>query len=98
SCSIVSAVTCDECLQLSPHCAWCTQEIRVQHTEDYPVDMYYLMDLSASMIDDLQMIKDLGSSLSREMSKLTSFCSCFIINRFCCFCRTRSVGGMIPCV
>ncbi|MED6289527.1 hypothetical protein CHARACLAT_003744 [Characodon lateralis] len=145
SCSIVSAVTCDECLQLSPHCAWCTQEnftdwvsvsgrcdtldnllekgcsrdhlhypvsesqilqdrplgkntddanttqispqkislklrpgseeifqVRVQHTEDYPVDMYYLMDLSASMIDDLQMIKDLGSSLSKEMSKLTS--------------------------
>ncbi|XP_012729890.2 integrin beta-6 isoform X1 [Fundulus heteroclitus] len=140
-----SAVTCDECLQLNPHCAWCTQEnftdwvsvsercdtldsllekgcsrdhlqfpiseshilqdrplgrstsdanstqispqkmslklrpgsevtfqVKVQHTEDYPVDLYYLMDLSASMIDDLKMIKDLGSSLSREMSKLTS--------------------------
>ncbi|XP_054901011.1 integrin beta-6 [Poeciliopsis prolifica] len=145
SCSTVSAVTCDKCLQLSPHCGWCTQEnftdwgsissrcdtldsllekgcsrdqvqfpvsksqilldrplgkitddanstqvspqkmslklrpgsvetfqVKVQHTADYPVDMYYLMDLSASMIDDLKMIKDLGSSLSREMSKLTS--------------------------
>lgn len=27
SCSTVSAVTCDECLQLSPHCGWCTQEV-----------------------------------------------------------------------
>ncbi|XP_041701194.1 integrin beta-6 [Coregonus clupeaformis] len=145
TCSVGSAVTCDECLQLGPHCAWCTQEnftdsflisercdtpyvlqergcpqdqvefpvtisevhrdqplgkktgntnstqispqkmalklrtgsevtfqISVQQTEDYPVDIYYLMDLSASMIDDLEMIKDLGSTLSKEMAKLTS--------------------------
>ncbi|XP_033962154.1 integrin beta-6 [Pseudochaenichthys georgianus] len=146
SCSAGSAaVTCDECLQLSSHCAWCTQEnftdwfsvsercdtldnllekgcardqlefpvsvgqilqdhplgkktindnttqispqkmalklrpgtqvtfqVKIQHTEDYPVDVYYLMDLSASMIDDLVMIKDLGTSLSKEMAKLTS--------------------------
>ncbi|GLD55977.1 integrin beta-6 [Lates japonicus] len=145
SCSAGSAVTCDQCLQLSPHCAWCTQEnftdwfsvskrcdtldvllekgcargqlefpvsegqilqdhplgkktgntnstqispqkmalklraggqvtfqVKIQHTEDYPVDMYYLMDLSASMIDDLEKIKDLGSSLSKEMASLTS--------------------------
>ncbi|XP_028257326.1 integrin beta-6 [Parambassis ranga] len=145
SCSDGSAVTCDECLQLSPLCAWCTQEnftdwfsvtercdtldillergcdrtqvefpvskgqilqdrplgkqtananstqispqkmvlklrpgsqltfqVKVQHTEDYPVDIYYLMDLSASMFDDLVMIKDLGSTLSKEMAKLTS--------------------------
>ena len=44
----------------------------MRQTEDYPVDIYYLMDLSASMIDDLETIKDLGSSLSREMTKLTS--------------------------
>ncbi|XP_028291770.1 integrin beta-6 isoform X1 [Gouania willdenowi] len=145
SCSGGSAVTCDECLQISPHCAWCTQEnftdwfsvgvrcdtldkllekgcvrgqiqfpvsesqihlsrplgkktvdanstqispqkmslklrpgspvtfqVQIQHTEDYPVDIYYLMDLSGSMIDDLEMIKDLGSTLSKEMAKLTS--------------------------
>uniref|UniRef100_A0A669C9H0 Integrin beta n=1 Tax=Oreochromis niloticus TaxID=8128 RepID=A0A669C9H0_ORENI len=143
-CSAGSTVTCDDCLQLSPQCAWCTQEVsnwfsvtqrcdtldvllekgcdrdqlqfpvskhqilqdqplgkkmgsanstqifpqkmslklrpgsevtfqvKVQHTEDYPVDMYYLMDLSASMVDDLKMIKDLGSTLSKEMAKLTS--------------------------
>ncbi|XP_072236930.1 integrin beta-6 [Leuresthes tenuis] len=145
SCSAGSAVTCDECLQLSPHCAWCTQEnftdwfavsercdtldsllekgcarghvefpiskgqilenrplgkktsnpdstqispqkmalklrpgsevtfqVKVQHTEDYPVDVYYLMDLSASMVDDLERIKTLGSTLSEEMANLTS--------------------------
>lgn len=49
-----------------------TFQVKIQHTEDYPVDVYYLMDLSASMIDDLEMIKDLGSSLSKEMAKLTS--------------------------
>lgn len=145
SCSAGSAVTCDECLQLSSHCAWCTQEnftdwfsvsercdtldillekgcakdrlefpvskgqilqdrplgkktgnvnstqispqkmalklrpgsqvtfqVKIQHTEDYPVDIYYLMDLSASMIDDLATIKDLGSTLSKKMANLTS--------------------------
>ncbi|XP_034536798.1 integrin beta-6 [Notolabrus celidotus] len=145
SCSAGSAVTCDQCLQLSSHCAWCTQEnftdwftvsdrcdtldvllekgcprdqleypvsksqilqnrpvgrktgkvnstqispqkmslklrpgsqvtfqVKIQHTEDYPVDIYYLMDLSASMVDDLEMIKDLGSTLSKEMANLTS--------------------------
>lgn len=145
SCSAGSSVTCDDCLQLSPACAWCTQEnftdwfsvsercdtldallekgcvqslvefpvssgqilqdhplgkktsnnnstqispqkmtlklrpgspvtfqVKVQHTEDYPVDIYYLMDLSASMFDDLEMIKDLGSTLSNKMASLTS--------------------------
>uniref|UniRef100_A0A7N8XC31 Integrin beta n=1 Tax=Mastacembelus armatus TaxID=205130 RepID=A0A7N8XC31_9TELE len=145
SCSAGRAGACDECLQLSPDCAWCKQEnftdwfsfsercdtldilldkgcardqvefhvsegqilqdlplgkktgsanstqispqkmalklrpgsqvtfqVKIQHTEDYPVDIYYLMDLSASMIDDLKMIKDLGSTLSKEMAKLTS--------------------------
>ncbi|XP_075994607.1 integrin beta-6 [Genypterus blacodes] len=145
SCPAGSTVTCDECLRLSPVCAWCTQQnftnwlsvsercdtpdslqekgcareqlqfpfsnaqilqdrtlgrnegdlnstqvspqkmvlslrpgsqvtfqVKIQQTEDYPVDIYYLMDLSASMIDDLKTIKDLGSSLSKEMGSLTS--------------------------
>ncbi|NWU97803.1 ITB6 protein, partial [Upupa epops] len=46
-----------------------TIEIKVRRTEDYPIDLYYLMDLSASMDDDLNTIKELGSTLSREMSK-----------------------------
>lgn len=47
-------------------------QIKVQQSEDYPVDLYYLMDLSASMSDDLTMIKNLGSTLSKAMAKLTS--------------------------
>uniref|UniRef100_A0A672L7N1 Integrin beta n=1 Tax=Sinocyclocheilus grahami TaxID=75366 RepID=A0A672L7N1_SINGR len=145
TCSQFNALSCDECLQLGPQCAWCTLQnftdffsidercdtpeallqkgcsgefvefpvtnvkilkdqglgksaghtnvsyiapqkmrlqlrpgsqltfqIRVQQPEDHPVDIYYLMDLSASMYDDLKMIKDLGSTLSKEMAKLTS--------------------------
>ncbi|NXT06244.1 ITB6 protein, partial [Prunella fulvescens] len=49
-----------------------TIQIKVRQTEDYPIDLYYLMDLSASMDDDLNTIKELGSTLSKEMSKLTS--------------------------
>ncbi|MGH0136657.1 UNVERIFIED_CONTAM: hypothetical protein FKN15_062120 [Acipenser sinensis] len=148
TCSIESGMTCDDCLQLGPHCAWCSQEnftdslsnskrcdnltnllmkgcpedliefpvtkvliqknkslgggggqknnrnvtqiapqkitlklrpanevtfqVDVQQAEDYPVDVYYLMDLSASMVDDLETIKELGTTLSKEMAKLTS--------------------------
>ncbi|NXU59251.1 ITB6 protein, partial [Turnix velox] len=46
-----------------------TIHIQVRQTEDYPIDLYYLMDLSASMDDDLNTIKELGSTLSKEMSK-----------------------------
>uniref|UniRef100_A0ABM5EZF3 Integrin beta n=1 Tax=Pogona vitticeps TaxID=103695 RepID=A0ABM5EZF3_9SAUR len=49
-----------------------TIQINVRQTEGYPVDLYYLMDLSASMNDDLNTIKELGSTLSKEMSKLTT--------------------------
>ncbi|KAM4626508.1 integrin beta-6 isoform 1-T2 [Discoglossus pictus] len=49
-----------------------TFQVNVRQNEDYPVDLYYLMDLSASMHDDLITIKHLGSTLSKEMSKLTS--------------------------
>lgn len=40
--------------------------------EDYPVDLYYLMDLSLSMKDDLDTIRNLGTKLAQEMGKLTS--------------------------
>ncbi|TRY88129.1 hypothetical protein DNTS_031505 [Danionella cerebrum] len=145
TCSQFSTLSCNDCLQQGPSCAWCTQQnftdfysveercdtlealslkgcpsefvefpitsvnvlkdqglgkraghanvsyinpqkmrlqlrpgnqvtfqIQVQQPEDHPVDIYYLMDLSASMLDDLQMIKSLGSKLSKEMASLTS--------------------------
>lgn len=47
-------------------------EVQVRQVEDYPVDLYYLMDLSLSMKDDLDTIRNLGTKLANEMGKLTS--------------------------
>ncbi|XP_053553213.1 integrin beta-5-like, partial [Bombina bombina] len=46
--------------------------VDVRQVEDYPVDLYYLMDLSLSMKDDLDTIRNLGTKLAAEMKKLTS--------------------------
>ncbi|XP_072253637.1 integrin beta-5 [Leuresthes tenuis] len=46
--------------------------LQVRQVEDYPVDLYYLMDLSLSMKDDLNTIRNLGTMLAQEMGKLTS--------------------------
>lgn len=40
-----------------------TFRFQVRQAEDYPVDLYYVMDLSKSMEDDLQNLKSLGSEL-----------------------------------
>ncbi|KAM4626121.1 integrin beta-5 [Discoglossus pictus] len=47
-------------------------KVQVRQVEDYPVDLYYLMDLSLSMKDDLDNIRNLGTKLAAEMKKLTS--------------------------
>lgn len=47
-------------------------QLQVRQVEDYPVDLYYLMDLSLSMKDDLDNIRSLGTKLAEEMRKLTS--------------------------
>jgi len=47
-------------------------QVQVRQVEDYPVDLYYLMDLSLSMNDDLDNIRNLGTKLAEEMRKLTS--------------------------
>ncbi|XP_023682683.2 integrin beta-5 isoform X1 [Paramormyrops kingsleyae] len=47
-------------------------EVQVRQVEDYPVDLYYLMDLSLSMKDDLDTIRNLGTKLAEEMKKITS--------------------------
>ncbi|XP_064127038.1 integrin beta-3 isoform X1 [Loxodonta africana] len=46
--------------------------VQVRQVEDYPVDIYYLMDLSYSMKDDLWSIQSLGTNLASQMRKLTS--------------------------
>src|SRR4029434_8154668 len=46
--------------------------LKFKRAEDYPIDLYYLMDLSWSMKDDLENVKNLGTDLSREMQSITS--------------------------
>lgn len=40
--------------------------------EDYPIDLYYLMDLSQTMKDDKEKLSTLGRNLVESMSKATS--------------------------
>lgn len=40
--------------------------------EDYPVDLYYLMDLSKSMEDDKDKLSSLGNRLAQTMQNITS--------------------------
>lgn len=49
-----------------------TFNLKFKRAEDYPIDLYYLMDLSYSMEDDLENVKNLGTSLMEKMSKITS--------------------------
>ncbi|XP_023266761.1 integrin beta-3-like [Seriola lalandi dorsalis] len=46
--------------------------VTVKQVEDYPVDLYYLMDLSFSMKDDLARLQTLGSELAVTMGRTTS--------------------------
>lgn len=39
--------------------------------EDYPVDLYYLMDLSKSMEDDKNKLSNLGDLLADTMKNIT---------------------------
>lgn len=42
-----------------------------KQAKDYPVDLYYLMDLSNSMKDDKDKLAELGNLLGEEMEKIT---------------------------
>ncbi|KAG9337585.1 hypothetical protein JZ751_028436 [Albula glossodonta] len=46
--------------------------VKVRQVEDYPVDLYYLMDLSYSMRDDLVRLRYLGNTLAEAMGRTTS--------------------------
>ncbi|XP_026136716.1 integrin beta-1-like isoform X2 [Carassius auratus] len=43
-----------------------------KRAEDYPIDLYFLMDLSDSMQKNLENVKNLGNELAREMEHITS--------------------------
>lgn len=45
--------------------------VTFRQAEDYPVDLYYLMDLSNSMKDDKESLSKLGIELATEMDKIT---------------------------
>ncbi|XP_059199071.1 integrin beta-2 [Centropristis striata] len=47
--------------------------VSFKRVEGYPVDLYYLMDLSYSMKDDLENVKELGQDLFVALSKITQF-------------------------
>ncbi|KAL6476789.1 hypothetical protein MHYP_G00152880 [Metynnis hypsauchen] len=46
--------------------------VTVRQVADYPVDLYYLMDLSYSMKDDLVSLRSLGNELATAMGRATS--------------------------
>ncbi|XP_051925340.1 integrin beta-3-like isoform X1 [Hippocampus zosterae] len=46
--------------------------VKVRQVEDYPVDLYYLMDLSYSMNDDLYRLRTLGKGLAEAMNRTTA--------------------------
>ncbi|CAB1328379.1 unnamed protein product [Coregonus sp. 'balchen'] len=48
-----------------------TFKLDFQRVEGYPVDLYYLMDLSYSMEDDLRSIKSLGNELFKALQGIT---------------------------
>ncbi|KAK4304644.1 hypothetical protein Pmani_023412 [Petrolisthes manimaculis] len=45
--------------------------VTFRQAEDYPVDLYYLMDLSKSMEDDKESLSLLGAQLAFEMQQIT---------------------------
>ncbi|XP_029574417.1 integrin beta-7 isoform X2 [Salmo trutta] len=47
-------------------------EVRFRRSEGYPIDLYYLMDLSYSMKDDLENIRNLGLEVVTAMKNITS--------------------------
>lgn len=51
-----------------------TYKLQMQYTQalDYPVDLYYLMDLSKSMEDDKDKLSSLGNLLAESMRNITS--------------------------
>eukprot|EP00795_Rhopilema_esculentum_P014149 gene14149-5150_t len=47
-------------------------QVKVKPAENYPVDLYYLMDLSFSMNDDLENLKNLGAGISSAIGSVTT--------------------------
>lgn len=48
-----------------------TFQFKFKRAEGYPVDLYYLMDLSYSMDDDLKNVKSLGIEILNKLQEIT---------------------------
>lgn len=48
-----------------------TFEVVFRRAEGYPIDLYYLMDLSFSMKDDLENVKSLGHNVVSTLKNVT---------------------------
>lgn len=48
-----------------------TFQLTFKQALDYPVDLYYMMDLSRSMSDDKQKLTELGELLAARMREVT---------------------------
>ncbi|XP_060786249.1 integrin beta-2 [Neoarius graeffei] len=57
-------------LNLRPGEAY-TFQFKFKRAEGYPVDLYYLMDLSYSMDDDLKNVKSLGIEILNKLQEIT---------------------------
>lgn len=44
----------------------------MKQVSDYPVDLYYLMDMTNTMKDDLQKLYALGNDLATALRRVTS--------------------------
>jgi hypothetical protein len=49
-----------------------TFNVSVLRAPNYPVDLYYLMDVSSSMSDDLRQLKKLAANLTQTIGQLTN--------------------------
>jgi len=58
-------------LRLKPNSPYILK-LQFRQAVDYPVDLYYLMDLSKSMEDDKAKLAELGNLLASEMQRITS--------------------------
>lgn len=54
--------------------------VKVRQAEDYPVDLYYLMDLSKSMEDDLQVLKYLADVVGKSLNLSQVFNEILIVS------------------
>lgn len=75
--------------------------VKFRRAEGYPVDMYYLMDLSYSMKDDLENVKKLGNDLLTALNSITKSAQigfgCFVDKTVMPFVNTHPDKLKNPC-